>query len=118
MNKAFVVSAKNAEASVIVWTDTASIAKLIGRRSEWLCGEDWRDLTARHEPTLVGERAAGYCAEGDAPDDQRLMRGLGWFELEGGGVPCKKCDRYSWDNVPESWLDESDVCAECREGEK
>ena len=114
MSKAYTVTAKRADVSVLVWADAAIRAKSLGHKTEWLCEEDWTELTARREPTLDGKRAEGYCAEGDKPEDQRLMRDLGWFELEGSGVPCKECDRYAWGNVPESRLDENDVCAECK----
>ena len=111
---AFCVSADCAEASVLVWAPTRAKAKSIGMGSEWLEGCDWNDIQAKREPKADGLRSEpGRISDAPTKAEYRIMRDLEWHQIEGGQTPCVKCDKYPWDELPESWLGEDDVCAEC-----
>jgi hypothetical protein len=112
--KAWVVSSKYSEASLIVWTHSRSHAKSIARRSEWFNDEEWCNLRTRREPEADNLRPNGYKVS-DTPslDDQLLMRSLGWHEVDGGGE-CSKCGLYEWKEIKESHLDGNGECVACR----
>ena len=66
-------------------------------------------------PTADNLHDEPYCT-GDEPTeaDLRLMRSLGWYPILGGGI-CAECGLDSWDGLPESHLDEDDLCGSCGE---
>jgi len=113
--KAFVVTTDYAEASVLVWETTPSKAKHEAMGSLWLDGCEWTDLKCRREPRADAHTTErGRMTDGPTTDDCRLMRNLGWYEVDGNSQPCSECERYQWDSVLESTMSEtSDLCAEC-----
>lgn len=112
--RAFTVTSVNGEAGTIVWTTTRAKAKRIAMSTSWHCDEDWRDLRCRREPKADAFRKTEGCV-GDEPtkDEQRLMRDLGWFEIEGASEPCDDCGLFDWSNVPESAIGEDGLCVYC-----
>lgn len=124
MMKAFVVTADYVDASVLVFAGYPSRAKLLAHGTEWLCDADWCDLRCRREP-----RANCYAGDderilfADKEPDQRILRNLGWYEVEGNTDPCRECELYEWDKVPESRLvydsdDLNPICFECQSGKE
>ncbi len=115
--RAFRVGAAGAEASVLVFARGPSQAKWLGRATEWLQGEDWIDLRATREPAADGFADGPAVLDGADARSQRIMRGLGWFEVDGDGTPCDRCGLYPWQALPESLLVEDGgllLCAGCR----
>ena len=113
---AFSVTTDYADASVLVWETTPGKAKASALCSLWLDGCDWNDLRCKREPRADGYRTTpGTLGDDCSPDDCRLMRNLGWYEIDGPEEPCSVCGKYEWRMVPESRLPEDgDVCAECQ----
>lgn len=113
---AFSVTTDCAEASVLVWETTPGKAKASALCSLWLDGCDWNDLRCKREPRADGYRTTpGTLGDDCTPDDCRLMRHLGWHEIDGPEEPCSVCGKYEWRMVPESRLSQDgDVCAECQ----
>jgi hypothetical protein len=86
----------------------------------WLCNDEWVDLSCRREPRADGLRdKPDMIGDECTADDCRVLRNLGWHEIDGHDQPCAKCERYEWREVPESRLGENDnVCAECKANPK
>lgn len=105
--KAFVVSAEGSEVSELVFAEKASRAKTLAHGSDWLHWYDYTELTCRREPKA--DKCAGTI-EGvlciDDADGQRILRDLGWRRIDGFDEVCNDCERYEWDDVPESKLSE------------
>jgi len=112
---AFSVSTDYAEAGVLAWATTRGKAKYAAMGSLWLAGSDWNDLRCKREPRADSSRTSpGAMNDSPTPDDCRLMRNLGWYEIGGPEQPCAKCGRYEWRDVIEStMMGTSDLCAEC-----
>jgi hypothetical protein len=113
---AWAVTTDDAEGTVIVWAKNRSQAKSIGMRSEWLDGCEWNDIKATREPRADGLRNHP-CAMREDPDteDLRLMRTLGWHEIDGHDEPCPQCGLYEWRDVPESRITaDTGLCAGCQ----
>ena len=113
---AFSVTTDYDEGSVLVWETTPGKAKATALCSLWLDGCDWNDLRCKREPRADGYRTTpGPLGDYYTPDDCRLMRNLGWYEIDGPEKPCSMCGKYEWRMLPESRLPEDgDVCAECQ----
>lgn len=112
--KAYSVTSDRAEASVIVFADTPAKARSLAHGTDWLCEEDFIELRARRRREI--DHLAGTVAtvlDGSGPEDARVMRSLGWYELEGSRETCKTCELYEWHGVPESVIVD-DECAGCR----
>jgi hypothetical protein len=117
--KCFTITANDCDASVLVITTTASKAKSMALGTHCLEDIEWIDLRATRSPEadylgeLMGEKVLDDCGEAT----QRAMWALGWFKLDEGYEACESCNRYPWDGIPESQLEETEegpVCAECR----
>ncbi len=119
---AFVVTEDYCDASVLVFAKTRSKAKSYAHGTDWLCDSDWIDLRCKREKFAdsyaykFGEGAV-HC---QTPDEARLLRDIGWFEVEGCHDECRVCELYQWKDVPESKLmydlgDGDPICAGCKE---
>jgi len=112
--KAFVVTTKYADASVLVWEETPAKAKHTAMGSLWLDGCDWNDLQIKREPRADGYKTtAGILGDDCTPEDCRLMRNLGWHQIDGSMQPCAECGRYEWLDVIESTMSGCDLCVGC-----
>jgi hypothetical protein len=111
----------NGDACVIVFANTRNQAKSLGMRSEWFVDCDWTEVYCRRLPEMDGkhERQEPHCLNGESIRDQRWMRSLGWYEVEGSEIECQGCKLYPWGDLPESHIEESEggrlLCKECRE---
>jgi hypothetical protein len=117
---AFVVTSDYVECSLLVFAENRGEAKSIAHRSEWFVDEEWTDLRVRREPRAdaFGETHGKGRIECSTADEQRLLRSLGWHQLEHSYEDCSKCGLNEWELVPESKLTEvgdTYVCAGCRE---
>lgn len=117
-----VTTTRESEASVLVFAKNPTAAKRIALTSDWLHRCDWIDLRARRERKAddYDEKLGVVVVNCRNAEECRLLRDLGWFELEGGGY-CEECDLHEWGLVLESHLEEVQigpnewmtVCAEC-----
>jgi hypothetical protein len=117
--RCFSVTANDCESSVLVITSTASKAKSMALGIHCFEDIEWVDLRATRSPEAdylvetMGEKILDDSSEAT----QRAMWTLGWYKIDESYESCESCDRYPWDNVPESQLEETEdgpVCAECR----
>ncbi len=116
---AFVVSCDGIDASVLVFAKDASKAKSIASTSDWLSEVPWTELRVRREPRAdeYGRKTGHEMIDCHTADQQRLVRDLGWFEVEGPSEVCNECERHEWDLVPESKLTEywdGYICEGCK----
>jgi hypothetical protein len=125
---AFVVTADHCEASILVFANKRSAAKSFARYTPWLCDFDWIDLRCRREPSVdkhSDEFGAG-AFECDNEAQQRIMRELGWYEIDMALDECAECGLYEWSSLPESelhhpingdplWIYDGPVCTGCKE---
>jgi hypothetical protein len=115
---AFTVSDKDRNAPCIVtFAKNRSDAKRLALTSEWYACDDieWTELRVKREPTLDElARRRGRGRLGDTDEDIRIMREMGWYQYEGSSWACDECGLCVWEGLPESYLDENEVCGECR----
>lgn len=105
-------------AGLLVWATTRGKAKSLAKHSAWFDGCDWTDILVNREPKADGLRDTP-CAMSEEPtvEDQKLMRSLGWNEIEGSEETCLRCGLYEWHELPESRIGEKGICAGCHNGE-
>ena len=117
--RAFTVSADDCESSVLVFAETPARAKYFAKRSDWMYDCDWVDMRV-HRASLADDQANVYglgVVEPGGPGErttaiERLMRLLGWYEIDGSVDECPACGLNEWSNIPES-----KVCHEIADGE-
>lgn len=118
---AFVVTADYAEGSELVFAEKPSRAKMLAHGTSALCDFEWTDLRCRREPVAdkYGKDFTKETTIGYDKNAQKILRELGWHQLEGEQSSCRVCDLYEWDEVPESaliWEDKGEpICKECAE---
>ena len=116
--RAFVVTTHHAEASVLVFAPNRNRARSIAHGTDWFADEEWTDLRVKRSP-LADVHAARFgegALECATADECRILRDLGWFEIDSGTEECSECGRHQWDCVPESHLsdrEEDRICAGC-----
>ena len=118
--RAFVVTAASVEVSIVVFSTDNSRAKTIAHGSEWMGDLPFIELRCRREP--LADSFASEFEEGairaETEPECRLLRALGWYELDGEVAQCDGCKLYPWSNVPASLLLECDddklYCSGCR----
>ena len=115
--KAYVVRDNWGDFSVLVFAAGRGQAKSMAFGIEAFCDGEYIDMRCRREP-----RADGLVTEfGEGPlatcttKELRLMRQLGWFEIEALGCVCEDCDLHEWQDLPESILSDDGKCVECQE---
>jgi hypothetical protein len=111
----FVATSRWVDVSVIVFASTAAEAKAEAITTDWLCDERWIDVRVRREPQLdsVADSYGRNALDFSTPEQVRLARNLGWYEAGRSAKGCEKCDRSEWTLLPESRLNENDICAGC-----
>ncbi len=118
MVRAFVVSAAYVDASVIVFAENVTEAKKLSKHCEWFEDCEWTDLRVKREmelDALAAERGR-ITLDGRGEVEARIMRGLGWHELEGCAEECEKCGLYQWESIHESYLTDTEdgyICRKC-----
>jgi len=123
--RAYKVGHDSCDASVIVFAASPSQAKTSANTTEWLCEYPYIELRCQRLPEAdkyLNEASSNLVdlVDGSTVEDQRIMRELGWYEVDGTMEVCNVCDLFEWEDLPESHLEESmgqDVCAGCRGGE-
>lgn len=106
---AFNVTTDYLEANILVFARNRSHAKQVASRSEWISEGDvpWIDLRVNREPK-ADRHAAKYgetYISAETADEQRVLRELGWYQLESMTEECQVCHKHQWDLVPESKLE-------------
>ena len=116
--KAYSVTTEHSEASLLVFAASVGRAKALAHHSEWLSDAEFTDLRAKREPAadkFAGQFEGDTVLDGGTPPESRIMRELGWYEVEGDTQPCEYCGLYPWDDIPESLLQEKGDVVLCRE---
>jgi hypothetical protein len=107
--------------TVIVFANSRTEAKKIGKKSDWLVDLEWTEVCCRRLPEMddKNERQEPHFLDGESLKDQRMMRRLGWCEINGSYIRCDLCNLYHWEALPESQLTEFEdgklICRECTE---
>lgn len=101
--------------SVPVFATSASDAKTVALTCEWFESNTYMDLRAKREPRLdaYAETFGRIYFTFDTPEQERLVRSIGWRQLEWDETPCAKCGLYAWSLLPESAIGEAGMCGEC-----
>lgn len=120
MRKAYVVSHDWCDASVIAFAEKPSQAKAIAKCSDFLCDYEYIELQCRRlkEADFFAKTTNIRLVEGSTIEEQRIMREIGWYEIDHTSEECSECGLHEWEELPESQLTEIDgrmVCQECRE---
>jgi len=116
---AFSVTTAHLDVNVLVFARDRSHAKRVAQRSEWVSegGVEWIDLRVSREPKA--DKYAPQFGEtyisAETADEQRVLRELGWYQLESTTEECQVCHKHEWDLVLESKLQDVDgyTCAGC-----
>jgi hypothetical protein len=116
---AFSVTTEWLEANILVFARDRTHAKGVSQRCEWISEGDveWTDLRVHREP--AADKYAAKFGEtyisAETADEQRVLRELGWYQLESTTEECQVCHKHEWDMVPESKLEDVGgyTCAGC-----
>jgi len=115
--RAYSVTTALSEVSVIVFAESVATAKAEALGTDWLRDVDWIELQVKRQPKIdayapsFGRGALDF----DTPEQVRLARSLGWYEITSGPEECcDRCGLCRWELLPESELDEQRICAGCR----
>lgn len=105
---AYQVTTEYADVSEIAFAKNVSAAKTFAIHGEWFQDSEWVDLRVTRLPKA--DKHAARFGEGLMPfidDAARVMRDLGWYDVEQGGYGiCAKCGLYEWEVIPESQISE------------
>jgi hypothetical protein len=120
--KAWCVRSATDEYTTLVFAPTRNKARSLARSLEAFCDADWVDLRAKREPE-ADKYVAQFCAypsEGFAIEcrttaECRVMRELGYFEVDADSAPCDECGLHQWSLVPESCIYEYHKGAFCKQ---
>lgn len=118
--RAFTVTTDHFEVSLLVFAKNASHARALARSGEWFADVDWIELKARREPKA--DQYSAKFGEGfircSTEAEQRLVRSLGWYEINSSHSECAVCGLSPWSLVPESELSDYEdgleyICLGC-----
>lgn len=120
--KAYMVTSDQHEPCAVAFAETANKAKLHVLGSGWFDGYEYIELRATRLKHIDDEAENfGPGMVSDSIEAQRLMRSLGWYEMEGTFEECHVCQLYPWEELPESQLtevaDDEYICKGCQEAE-
>lgn len=116
MRKAYVVTADSVEASVLVFAESHSKAKGLAIGSDFLCDCAYVDLICTRKPEADGFGDGNCVVDGSGAGHSKIMRLIGWYELDGNLEECAACGLFEFGDLPSSCISEEDgLCAECRE---
>jgi hypothetical protein len=118
---AYSVSASFAVSDIIVFADTEINAKILAKRTDIYSGFPLSEIRCTRQPAIdkyaaiFGSGALGI----SEPEEQDLMRMLGWHQWEEGAYECRVCSLYEWDQLPNSRLDYNNsehdpICEGCK----
>lgn len=112
--KAYRAFADDVETHEIVFGETAGKARSAAHGMAGLCDAEFIDIRIQRLPEF-DKFYTGKCSVlgWDNPEAQRLMRNRGWWVSENFNS-CGACGLYEFDDLPESHIDDSDECVECR----
>lgn len=119
MRRAFKVYSEESEAAVIVFAQSASEAKSIGRRSEWLEACDFLSVKALRLPE-ADKFAEGSpdLLDGSTKRSQEVMWLLDWYSID-ATASCDECGRNEWEFIEERKVtfdgEGYGICEACKE---
>lgn len=109
--KAYKVTDEDHEVCAVVFAETANRAKYACVGHSWFDWYEYIDLRATRLKDVDDQAEKfGFGMIGDRSDVDnnteayRVMRSLGWYELEGNLDECGICGLYAWEDLPESQL--------------
>ena len=111
MLKAFRVSSDHAEVSVIVFAATVGRAKSMALRELEFDGFEFTELKARREKKADAFATREQALTMYTPVEQKIYQSIGWHEFEANY--CDGCGEYEFSLLPETKLNEYDLCATC-----
>jgi len=116
--KAYTVSHINDDGCFLVFAPTHGKAKSLGYGAYCAFNDtEWIDLRCRRCPASdqYAREFGESSLSGEAPEQARVMRNLGWHEINGYLSPCESCGLHEWEAIPESHIaEEYGDCLECQ----
>ena len=110
--KAWSVTEKEEGLGVIVFAETRSKAKTLGRTSAGLDEADWVYISATRMPELDGLKEESCVL--DWSENVRIYWNAKWYSDIDNMRCCDDCGRYWYEDIPESFIDESGICVDCQ----
>jgi len=109
--------------SMLVFAEGYGEAKSLALHSELFCESEYIYLRCKRQPEIdqyADDFGRGFI-EGSDDREIKLMRDLGWYQVEGSGSVCRECELYEWEDYAPSLLtfdtddelEEEGVCAQC-----
>ena len=120
---AFVVTADYCEANILVFATKPSAAKSFAKCTPWMCDLEWTDLRCRRRAAVdrYADQFGAGAIECNNAAEVKVLRELGWYEIDGSDYECVECGLYEWTSLPESKIhlpaDGDPICTGCKEGE-
>lgn len=123
----FVITADGCEANILVFAAKPSSAKTFALSTPWMCDFEWIELRCRRAASVdkYAEQFGAGAIECNNKSEQKVLRELGWYEIDGASEECSECGLYEWSDIPESelqhpvngdplWVYDGPVCAGCK----
>jgi hypothetical protein len=105
----------------LVFATKPSAAKVLARGTPWLCDHEWIELKCCRKPSVdkYADQFGAGAIECNNKAEKRVLRELGWYEIDGPLDECIECGLYEWTDLTESELHDSvdgdPICAGCKE---
>ena len=110
--KAWAVSDEREGLGIIVFAETRGKAKSVGRYASGLDFGEWIDISCRRMPELDGFKNEECCL--DWMENKHIYWNAKWYEDLDCMRSCDECDRYWYQDIPESFIDEDGICVDCK----
>jgi hypothetical protein len=101
----------------IVFAKTARLARMAASDTDECGNLPYIEVRVTREPRA--DKMANEVGRGIMSWEKygEFYRSLGWWSLDYSDPQCKDCDKYEFENIPESKLDIYGQCPACREAE-
>ena len=112
--KSWIIEEEYSGAAAVVWAYNLSKAKGIVLEAAWFSDVDKAHLESTRTVKLDHHHDVRYmiCDE-PLPEDQTILRGLGWSDQGCDFIPCEVCGLFPWTDLPESKLNKDNICVGC-----
>ena len=108
--KAYNVGEIDGDCAVIIFAESRNRAKSQGTLREECGCVDYIELSARRVPEVDGLADKPGIMSWDG--NEKTYRDLRWIPHDTSGF-CQSCGLYDFEGLPESYLNEDEICAEC-----
>ena len=96
----------------IVFAATRGKAKSLGCQAPGLDGCDWVNISATRIPSLDGVMKEACIL--DWQKHKHIYWNARWFSDPDDMGCCDDCGRYHYEDIPESFIDDNNICRDCK----